>query len=156
MNHVFWLVPGKLAGRPGPDKAPWDLAAMRGAGIGAILSVNDGLLCHPEDFAAAGLVYACIPFTDSAPPQPGDDVTCLRVLRAAHAFVEDQLAAGRATVVHCTSGKDRTGLLLGYHLVRRAGLTAAEAIEEVRRVRPIALSAPGWLGFAAEVLERVT
>ncbi|MEJ7731003.1 MAG: hypothetical protein WKG00_17525 [Polyangiaceae bacterium] len=60
MREVFWLIPDRVAGRPGPDRVPWDLAAMRDAGIGAVLSVNDGLLCHPEDFASVGIEYACI------------------------------------------------------------------------------------------------
>ena len=51
MKKVFWLIPGQLAGRPGPDLEPWDLAELRTAGIGAVLSVNDGSLCYPEEFA---------------------------------------------------------------------------------------------------------
>lgn len=85
MENVFWVIAGKLAGRPGPDRIPWNLAAMRDAGIGAILSVNDGLLCHPEDFEACGIAYACIPLSENAPPQPDDDETCLRALPLAHA-----------------------------------------------------------------------
>lgn len=128
---------------------------MRGAGIGAVLSVNDGVLCHPEDFRSHGMAYACIPLSDNAPPQAGDDDVCLRALPAAHAFVGEQLSNGRITVVHCSSGKDRTGLFLAYHLIREGGLSPAEAIEEVRRARPIALTAPGWDDFALDVLSRV-
>lgn len=155
MKHLFWLIPDKLAGRPGPDRAPWKLAALREAGIGAVLSVNDGLLCHPEDFQAHGISYACIPLSDNAPPQPGDEEACLRALPAAGAFVREQLANGRITLVHCSSGKDRTGLFLAYHLMRENGMSAAAAIEEVQRVRPIALTAPGWYDFAFEVLRRI-
>lgn len=129
---------------------------MRDAGIGAVLSVNDGLLCHPDDFRAHGISYACIPLSDNAPPQPGDDEACLRALPLAGAFVQKQLASDRITVVHCSSGKDRTGLLLAYHLMREAGLPPAAAIEEVRRVRPIALTAPGWHDFAFDVLGRIS
>ena len=77
---------------------------------------------------------------------------CLRALPVAFDFVERQLAEGRVTVVHCSSGKDRTGLFLGYYLIRNAGLSPTAAIEEVQRVRPIALSAPGWKEFALDVL----
>jgi protein-tyrosine phosphatase len=156
MENVFWVIDGKLAGRPGPDRIPWNLAAMRDAGIGAILSVNDGLLCHPEDFAACGIVYACIPLSENAPPQPGDDEICLRALPLAYAFLQQQMRDGRATVVHCSSGKDRTGLLLAYYLVREEGLSVAAAMEELRRVRPIALTALGWYEFAIDVLRRST
>ncbi len=154
MKHLFWLIPDRLAGRSGPDREPWDLAALREAGIGAVLSVNDGLSCHPEDFRAHGIAYACIPFSGSAPPLPGDDETCLRALPAARTWVQEQLARDRVTLVHCSSGKDRTGLFFAYHLMQDTGLSTATAIEEVRRVRPIAFSAPGWHDFAFDVLGR--
>ncbi|NUP06279.1 MAG: protein phosphatase [Polyangiaceae bacterium] len=155
MNSVFWLIPQKLGGRPGPERARWNLAALRDAGVGAILSVNDGLLCHPDDFRALGLAYACVPLSDNAPPQPGDDDACLRALPAAYSFVGQQLEHSRAVIVHCSSGKDRTGLFLAYYLVREEGLSAEEAIERVRKLRPIALTASGWDEFALDILRRV-
>jgi hypothetical protein len=51
---------------------------------------------------------------------------------------------------------DRTGLLLAYYLVREAGLSVAEAMEELRRVRPCALTALGWYQFAIDILRRST
>src|SRR4051794_33670274 len=125
MKHLFWLIPDVLAGRPGPDRAPWDPASMRARGIEAVLSVNDGLLCHPEDFQSHGIAYACFPLPDTPPPQPGDIEVCLQALPAAHAFVQQQISIGHATVVHCSSGKDRTGLFLAHYLMREAGLSAA-------------------------------
>lgn len=152
MDELFWVVEGKLAGRPGPDLAPWDLAALRAAGIGAVLSVNDGAMCRAEEFAAEGLTYACVPLSDAAPPRPGDREVCVRALPEAYTFVRRQMAEGKAVLVHCTAGKDRTGLFLAYYLVRAWGLAADEAIAQVRRVRPIALSAEGWEEFAREIL----
>jgi protein-tyrosine phosphatase len=154
MENVFWLIPAKVAGRPGPDRASWNLRALRSAGIRAILSVNDGLLCHPEDFQACDISYACIPLSENAPPQPGDGETCLRALPLAYDFVQQQLRDGRATLVHCSSGKDRTGLFLAYYLMRDKGVSVAAAVEELRRVRPNALTATGWDQFAIDVLSR--
>jgi protein-tyrosine phosphatase len=155
VQHVFWLRPF-LAGRPGPDRAHWDLAALRRAGIGAVLSVNDGVLCHPENFEALDLAYACVPLPEDAPPRPGDVERCLEALATGHTFVCAQRALGRATLVHCSAGKDRTGLFLAHSLVRETGCSAADAIAEVRRVRAIALTAPGWEALARDVLERVS
>src|SRR5262245_40831677 len=124
MEHLFWLVPGRLAGRPGPDRVPWRLSSFRDAGIGAVLSVNDGILCHPEDFEACDIAYACMPLSDNAPPQPGDEEACLRTLPAAYEYVQEQLTRNRVAVVHCSSGKDRTGLFFAYYLVREMGLSA--------------------------------
>ncbi len=154
MKEVFWLIPEKLAGRPGPDLVPWDLAAMRSAGIAAVLSVNDGLLCHPEDFQAKGIAYGCVPLAANAPPQPWDDELCLRALPRAYDFVHAHVSAGCATVVHCRSGKDRTGLFLAYYLMRETRVAPGDAIARIKAVRPIALSAPGWDDFALDVLTR--
>jgi protein-tyrosine phosphatase len=101
------------------------------------------------------MAYACVPLSDNAPPRAGDEEIYLRALPVAYNFVERQLAEGRVTVVHCSSGKDRTGLFLGYYLIRNDGLSPAAAIEEVQRVRPIALSAQGWQEFALDVLRSV-
>jgi protein-tyrosine phosphatase len=54
--------------------------------------------------------------------------------------------------VHCSSGKDRTGLFLAYWAMRTEGLSAEAAIERVRSVRPIAFSAIGWDELALDVL----
>jgi protein-tyrosine phosphatase len=156
MDKLFWLIPGKLAGRPGPDRAWWNLSAMRSAGVGAVLSVNDGLLCHPEDFVARGIAYSCVPLSDNVPPQPGDVEFCLEALDRAYAFVHQRLTEGVTTVVHCSSGKDRTCLFLAYFWMRYAGASPGEAIEEVRRVRPIGLTADGWLELAEEILGRAS
>lgn len=152
MQHVFWLIPGKLAGRAGPDRVPWDVGALRAGGIGAALSLNDGALCHPEDFQAHDISYACMPLSDNAPPRPGDDVICLEVLPRAYEFVTAHMDRERGVLVHCSSGKDRTGLFLSYFLMRHDELSVSEAIRAVRTVRPIAISAMGWEAFATRVL----
>ncbi len=153
MNHVFWLVPGVLAGRSGPNRDPWDAQDLRAGGIGAILSVNDGGACHPEDFAALGMSYRCIPLSDNEPPRDGDMEHCLAALPEAYDYVRGELDGQRAVLVHCRSGKDRTGLFMCYFLVRESDMSIDDAIAEVQRVRPIALSAEGWEDLAVAVLE---
>jgi hypothetical protein len=143
MQHLFWLIPKVLAGRSGPTKDPWNLQHLRHAGIGAVLSVNDGALCHPEELENAGLLYRCLPLSPNAPPRPGDLEHCVAVLPEAYEFVLGNEQLGIATLVHCHSGKDRTGLLMAYYLCRRYG---------VRAVRPIAFTAAGWEEFALQVL----
>lgn len=156
MKHVFWLVPDVLAGRSGPDQNPWAAEELHAGGIGAILSVNDGAACHGGDFTALGMGYRCIPLSDNAPPRDGDIQHCLDALPEAYDYVRGELDKQRAVLVHCTSGKDRTGLFMCYFLMREFDLPVADALSEVRRVRPIALSAEGWEGLAMTVLEVVT
>jgi hypothetical protein len=153
MQHVFWLLPGRLAGRPGPDQAPWTLSALRDAGFGAVVSVNAGALCEPTAFDALGMAYGCFPLSDWVPPQPGDREVCLRMLPQAYAFVHTQLQHGRQVLVHCGGSDDPTGLFLSYFLIRQTGVAPGTAIATVRAVRPTALSAEGWEDFALQVLK---
>ena len=136
VDKLFWIIPGRVAGRPGPDLEPWRLESFRDAGIGAVLSVNDGRLCQSAEFEACGLAYACVPLSDVAPPQPGDDEICLSALPKAYAFVQAQLAQGQTVLVHCTAGNDRTGLFLSYFLMHDQGLSASEAIRKSARAAP--------------------
>ena len=68
------------------------------------------------------------------------------------AFVSAANDAGRTVMVHCTSGKDRTGMFMGYYLMQTEALSVAAAIDKVKRVRPIALTAQDWEEFTREVL----
>jgi len=155
MRDVFWIVPGELGGRAGPDLVPWQPDELRRGGIRAIVTVNDGELVSPDELAANGIHHGQFTMPDRAPPGPGDHERCRAALPPAYGFVCEQLAAGRPTVVHCRSGKDRTGLLLSYYLCMTQQLSPRAAIEEVRRHRPIALNAPGWEELAHDVLKAV-
>ena len=121
-----------------------------------MLSVNDGALCHRDDFDQRGLGYECVPLSEDAPPRPGDRELCLARLPVAFEFAERYISSGRSVLVHCRSGKDRTGMFLAYYLVRSGRLSVDGAIHEVKRVRPIAFSAPGWDELAREVLSAST
>ncbi|MEY4729479.1 MAG: hypothetical protein RL020_637 [Pseudomonadota bacterium] len=154
MRHIFWLEPGILAGRAGPNREPWNLAELRSAGIGAVLSVNDGELCRAEDFVDVGIEYRCMPLSENAPPLAGDKAHCIEVLPHAYAFVKAKIASGTAILVHCSSGKDRTGLFMAYFLLM-SGCSPSTAIARVKVVRPIAFTADGWEAFALELLAEI-
>ena len=153
MRNVFWLRPKVIGGRTGPNIDIWDPKELAGGGIGAVLSLNDGELVHPEDLVAAGMTYACVRLSEAAPPRLGDLEVCVAALPRALQFALDSRDSGRGVLAHCSGGKDRTGMFLSYYLCWTEGLSASEAIEEVRRVRPIALSSDGWESFALHVLE---
>jgi len=152
VRDVFWVIPNHLGGRPGPNLYPWNERDLHDAGIRTILSVNDGEWVNVEALESLGIAYRCYPLSDTAPPRPGDIEHCQRVLPLAFEFVEAQLSQGRTTIVHCRSGKDRTGLFLSYYLCRAKKLSPLAAIAEIRKIRPIALSAEGWDEFAVQVL----
>jgi protein-tyrosine phosphatase len=74
-------------------------------------------------------------------------------LPQAYDYALNEIVSGRSVMVHCRHGKDRTGLFMAYFLRRHLGLSSKEAIDRVKQVRPIALTATGWEQFAADVLE---
>ncbi len=152
MRNVFWLRDGVIGGRSGPNRDAWDPAVLYAGGVRAVLSVNDGELVDPHDLNKAGIEYACVPLSDAAPPRLGDLETCLDALPRALSFAVRMIERRGNVLVHCSSGKDRTGLFLSYYLCMVDGLEPEEAIQEVRRVRPIALTAEGWEAFARQVL----
>lgn len=131
---------------------PWDAQEMARGGIGAVLSINHGELVDAEALASAGIEHLCVPLSTSAPPEPGDLEICVDALPRAFEFAEQSIASGQTVLAHCRAGKDRTGMFLCYDLCRSEGLSAEQAIEEVRRVRSIALTAEGYVPFTLEVL----
>ena len=153
MQHIFWLIEGELCGRSGPNFQPWNAQELKDSGVGAVLSVNNAESVYPDDFDSAGIVYRCIPLASNAPPRPGDLELCLERLALAYAYARGEIEAGRALMVHCRHGKDRTGMFMAHYLKMQRKLSTLEAIAEVKAVRPIALSATGWDQFAIEVLD---
>ena len=153
MDKVFWLHPNVIAGRTGPNKDFWEPKELAKGGIGAVLSVNSGEGANPGDLADAGIRYACVPLSDAAPPQPGDFAICTAALPQALDFALRSIDSGKSLLVHCTSGKDRTAMFLSYYLCKTEGLAPAEAIQAVKQVRPIALTAKGWEALTLQVLD---
>jgi len=153
MRQVFWLRPKLIAGRSGPNRDPWMPAELAAAGIGAVLSVNDAASVYSDDLAKAGIESACFPLADNAPPRSGDFEHCLAMLPAALDYLRMLMAKGKTPLIHCSAGKDRTGLVMCHYLCQCEAYEPRDAIDEVRRVRPIALSASGYEAFALEVLK---
>lgn len=153
MEHIFWLIQDQLCGRSGPNHEPWDAMELKAAGVGAVLSVNHAESVYEDDFSTAGMPYRCIPLSTNAPPRDGDLELCMTRLPGAYDYALNQIESGNCVLVHCRHGKDRTGLFMAYFLRQRLGLSSKDAIERVKTVRPIALTADGWEQFAIEVLD---
>ena len=151
MNQIFWLRRPLVAGRPGPNRHRWDLESLRREGITSILSVNNGEGCHLTLMETLGIRYANIPMSRNAPAKAGDKEYCLNNLPAAINFIEEGQRLG-SVLIHCRSGKDRTGLVMAAFLIATENKTAEDAMKEVLLVRPIAFSAEGWMGFCQQIL----
>lgn len=152
MDKIFWLREGSLAGRTGPNLDYWDVASFKENGFSAILSVNDGDMVHESLIESVGLEYANIPMSSNAPVRAGDKEHCLTNLPKAMLFISKNLKDG-PVLIHCRSGKDRTGMVLAASLIAIEGLDAKTAMNEVFNVRNIAFSAEGWIDFGYDVLD---
>jgi len=150
LHHIYWVLPRKLCGRPGPSEAPWSVPDLRAAGIQSVLT-----LCEKQDVAAltaASFSHARFSLPANVPPQAKDDDLCRAVIPGAVAFLEAEIGSGRCTLVHCAAGRDRTAMALASYLAATMGIEATQAISAVRRARPDALAADGWEAMARRVI----
>jgi protein-tyrosine phosphatase len=154
MKSVFWLVRDSIGGRPGPQFEPWSLAELRAGGFDAVINLSE----YPNDndaFKAAGIETSWVPLPTDVPPTNESQERCIEALPRAVAFVSAQVSKGRRVLVHCHAGKDRTGMLLAVLVAKKENLSAQAALEKIRTVKPLAITAPGWEALAMEVIPRV-
>ena len=151
MKHIFWLREGKIAGRSGPNSEIWDLNEIKASGFTSILSVNNGEAVRESMLSNLEIAYSNIPMSSNAPIRDGDKEECLDNLPKAMEFIRKNIKNG-PVLIHCRSGKDRTGMVLAAYLIEFEGYEVIEAMNKVISVRPIAFSAEGWFEFGLEVL----
>ena len=112
----------------GGQPQPQHIAALKRAGCDVVLDCRDPMeprpMSEPEDVAAAGLEYVCIPVGHAR----GTDET-LAQIRAAM-----QASLGRKKVFfHCASG-NRVGATLIPYLMLDQAFTEADAVHTAMRV----------------------
>jgi len=141
VDDVYWVVPHLLAGRAGPEIAPWDLTELREAGFRTIVSLVpvDG-----DPIRAAGFRHLLVPLNGGLAFLPPMRRRLIRQIIPIVDFVAEELAAGRPTLVHCRKGNDRTGAVLAGYLIRHQGLSPDEAIRRLLAVRRTALRSLGF------------
>lgn len=140
-NPLYWVVPGELAGRPGPHKMRWDLWYLASRNLKGIVSL-DGPIA--DDFTAVGIRHfpAYLPMT--ALEAGAARQSFLGALDPIFAFVADCHQLGAAVLVHCFHGNDRTGAVLACCLIALYGMSSPDAVAAVRTVNPAAMSALGY------------
>jgi len=134
LRNFSWVKPGILAGMARPMGSTNDLQDLKQMGVDAIVSLTESPLLLPliEEF---GFDYKHLPIEDFAPPTPAQ-------IREFVDFVRRMQREGKAVVVHCGAGIGRTGTMLCCYLVSQ-GLTAAEAIQTIRSLRPGSVETTG-------------
>lgn len=141
MEAFYWVLPPLLAGRPGPQIVPWDLAELWDAGFRTIVSLV------PVDGApiqAAGFRHLLVPLNGGLAFLPPMRRRLARRMLPVIDFVAEEVAAGRPTLVHCRKGNDRTGAVLAGYLIRYQGMSTDEAIRRLLEANPRALRSMGF------------
>ena len=107
---------------------PVDFDWVRAQGIDVVLDVSDAD-AHPPDGAVEGLTYLKAPLVDEGDvPDPTVTVGLARV-------VADLVREGHRALVHCTFGRNRSGLMATLVVRELLEVSGAQALEHVRARR---------------------
>ncbi|MEO0984790.1 MAG: dual specificity protein phosphatase family protein [Cyanobacteria bacterium J06639_14] len=124
-DSIWWIIPGQLAGMRKPEAD--ELDTLKEQGIGAIVSVMDDP-SNLDVYEAAGIPHRWLPVKGGTAPTQEQAETF-------RTFADEQIAAGHAVAVHCSSGRRRTGTLLGAYLVL-TGTGYEEAVGAIAQANP--------------------
>ena len=118
------LIPGKLW----QGGVPVDFAWAAEVGIGAVVDLADAD-SHPPAGSTDELLYLKVPLVDGATvPEPA---LTLRLAQLAAGLIED----GYTVLVHCTFGRNRSGLIASLVVREVLGLDGAAAMAHVQQRR---------------------
>ena len=101
---------------------------MREQGIGVVVDIADAD-AHPPAGATDGLAYVKAPLVDA------DDVPDPAFTQHLARMVAGMIREGRTVLVHCTFGRNRSGLLASLVVREVLGVTGAAALTHVRSRR---------------------
>lgn len=117
-----------VRGRLWHGGCPVDFGWVRDAGIDVVLDVADADSYPPAE-EIEGLIYLKSPLVDHG-TLPDEGLT-LRLAQLVAGLIED----GHRALVHCTFGRNRSGLMTTLIVRELLGVSGAEALAHVRSLR---------------------
>lgn len=144
--HFGFLGPYAVAGMGEPwiDKLPETHAALKQAGVNAILTLTEDNL-YGEQHLKAGFQLHHEPIDDGEAPS-------VTALENAVAFIDSSLSVEAGVAVHCLEGRGRTGTVLGAWLAARERLKGDAAISRLRELRPFTALSSAQKAFLLDYL----
>lgn len=117
-----------LPGRLWQGGCPVDFDWVREQGISVVLDIADAD-AHPPAGATDGIAYVKAPLVD------GEDVPDPVLVQHLAGLVAGMVAQGRTALVHCSFGRNRSGLVASLVVREVLGVTGAEALAHVQARR---------------------
>lgn len=145
-ESLWWVLPGKLGGVRKPTDS--ELPELQALGVGAIVSVMDDP-SNLDCYAKAGIPHLWLPTTGGTPPTREQIIELSDFIDQHHNQPQE---LNRGVVVHCTSGRRRTGTFLASYLVH-TGKTFEEALQIVQAANPAVELRDAQIAFIKELAQ---
>lgn len=109
-------------------------ALLRRQKISVVICLNENRKTREDEDAYQRLGIRHYHFTIPDHPRAPISLLFAKTFR----IIDDELSQGGRVLVHCQAGVSRSVTIAAAYLVKKNNIAAAQAIDEIRQVRPIA------------------